>query len=89
MAIDPRYQDVHHLTASDGINSACMTKIRTKSYWAPNRIWLVDGSFHVVPVRVPDTSSRECRNFYLWDAPECAGCEYHKDIEYQKRMEQT
>ena len=53
------------------------------------RITFPDGSFKIIAVRVPDVMSQECRNFYLWDAPECAGCEFPKDIEYQKRMEQA
>lgn len=89
MAIDPRYQAVHHLTASTGINGTCMTKVRQKSYWARERRYFPDGSFEMMAVRVPDVMSKECRNFYLWDAPECAGCEFPRDIEYQKRMEQA
>lgn len=89
MATDPRYQAVHERTISTGINGACMEKQRKSYYWAPNRVPLVDGSFHTIPVRVPDVTSRECRNFYLWKSAECAGCEYPKDIEFQKRMEQA
>ena len=89
MAIDPRYQDVHARTVSTGINSACMAKQRKPNYWAPHRITFPDGSFKTISVRVPDAMSTKCRNFYLWDAPECAGCEFPKDIEYQKRMEQA
>ena len=86
MAIDPRYQEVHARTVSDGVNGACMTKTRAKSYWAVERRHFPDGSFDIISVRVPDAMSQKCRNFYLWDAPECSGCEYPKDYEYMERM---
>jgi hypothetical protein len=86
VAIDPRYQTVHERTVGKDRYEACMAKARKPGYWAPTRHYRPDGSFTIGTEYVEDKMSQECRNFYLWDTPACAGCEYPKDTDYRTRM---
>lgn len=74
MAVDSQFQVVHELTVGKSTYEACQTKVRRDWYVA------LDGTL------VLDTMSKDCRNFYLWESKECAGCEYPKDTEYAERM---
>ena len=87
MPADAQYDVVHERTKGGDKYAACQIKVRKNSYWAPHRRDFPDGSFDIVSVRVPDTMSRGCRNFFLWDTdPKCQGCEQPKDTEYAERM---
>jgi hypothetical protein len=87
MPADTQYDVVHHLTIG-GERYGCHSRgAMAKHYWAPHRVFMPDGSFRTVPVRVPVATSKACRSFYLWDAdPKCAGCTAAKDHEYAERM---
>ena len=89
MAHDPQFQVVHERTVGKDRYEACMAKVRKPFYWAPQRITFPDGSFEVRSVRVPDVMSKECRNYYLWDSKECAGCPYPKDTAYRDQWPTT
>lgn len=86
MPADDAYAVVHEKTVGKDRYEACMVKVRKPHYWAPERRYFPDGSFEMMAVRVPDTMSKDCRNYYLWDTPACAGCTYPKDVAYAERM---
>jgi len=56
-------------------------------YFAPDRRYRPDGTYFQILTRIPHAMSKECRNFYLWDAdPRCRGCTTPKDIDYALKM---
>lgn len=59
----------------------------SKGYYAPDRVYRPDGTFHLIQVWIPFAMSTACRNFYIWDTdPRCGGCTSDKDIEYANKM---
>ena len=87
MPADTQYDEVHERTKGSERYDHCQNKVRKPSYWAPHRRVFPDGSFEIISVRIPDTLSKACRNFFLWDDdPKCEGCTYPKDTEYAERM---
>lgn len=90
MAADPQYDEVLPANKSGATYGCHNRKIATirRFYWATNRNYFSDGSYDLVSVRVPVTSSTKCRNFYMWDTdPMCAGCTTPKDTTFKRRME--
>ena len=58
-----------------------------KGYYAPDRVYRPDGTFHTILSWIPHATSTECRSFYLWSTdPRCSVCEAAKDFEYANRM---
>lgn len=62
-------------------------KVYPLGYYAPDRIYRPDGTFHIVQSWIKVETSRKCRNFYLWSTDSgCADCKREKDQEYADRM---
>jgi len=56
-------------------------------YYAPDRRYRPDGTYHLVLTFIPHAMSTSCRSFYLWDTdPRCKGCTAEKDTEYADKM---
>lgn len=61
--------------------------VTSDGYYAPDRVYRPDGTYHIVLTYIKHATSKDCRNFYLWDTdPRCRGCAKPKDIEYALRM---
>lgn len=62
-------------------------RVFAEGYYAKDRRYRGDGTFHEVLVWIPHAMSTSCRNFYLWDTDTgCADCPATKDTEYANRM---
>ena len=59
----------------------------SKGYYAPDRVYRPNGTFHIVQTFIPHAMSAQCRAFYLWDTdPRCQDCTADKDTEYANKM---
>lgn len=66
----------------------CSSRIGfVEGYYAPDRRYRGDGTYHSILTWIPYAMSRACRNFYLWDKdPRCSVCKAERDTEYADKM---
>jgi len=82
--------DIHaSVRIGEGYRYGCWNRLDNfaKFYWAPQRIFHSDGSFKVIPVRVPIKTSHECRYDGAGrEDPACAGCRHFLASDYVRKI---